>query len=166
MQRDIDLTIKDVIVEGIRSYALSQFSAYITFEDTHESPLPQDNQYRTIQWPISNSYIQTDGKRGVSWGKELRCSLVLLGIVHRPRPNLFSGVTAITTMANWSLLSNNEPPIVEKPYIAQHRRTAGVAATTPNSMNPARLSVKLPTNALCLGLAGYDFRTCSSWVNI
>ncbi|KIM96941.1 hypothetical protein OIDMADRAFT_183016 [Oidiodendron maius Zn] len=35
MQRDIDLTIGDVIVEGIRSYALSQVSENITSQDTH-----------------------------------------------------------------------------------------------------------------------------------
>ena len=35
MQRDIDLTIGDIIVEGIRSYALSQFSEDIVSQDTH-----------------------------------------------------------------------------------------------------------------------------------
>jgi hypothetical protein len=35
MQRDIDLTIGDIILEGIRSYMLSQFLEYIAPQDIY-----------------------------------------------------------------------------------------------------------------------------------
>ena len=89
MQRDIDLTIGDIVLDLKDSglSALGQISEHIVPRETHESPLPQDTPFKTIQRLVSRSYLQTDGKRGSSRGEMLRCRLLLLGIIHHSMSN-------------------------------------------------------------------------------